>query len=82
MVNPLDRSVFIGVKFRDQRDLTTDTPIIVSRVSGMPFAEFEAQRIFAPLGMAHTSWRDDSPHGYFNCRRVYGGIAWDDHISA
>ncbi|MDO8681081.1 MAG: serine hydrolase domain-containing protein [Acidobacteriota bacterium] len=33
--------------------------IIVSRVSGMPFAEFSKQRLFAPLGMTHTSWRDD-----------------------
>ncbi|MEO8677875.1 MAG: serine hydrolase domain-containing protein [Vicinamibacterales bacterium] len=33
--------------------------IIVSRVSGMPFADFTAQRIFTPLGMRHTSWRDD-----------------------
>jgi CubicO group peptidase (beta-lactamase class C family) len=33
--------------------------IIVSRVSGMPFAEFEQKRIFEPLGMTHTSWRDD-----------------------
>jgi CubicO group peptidase (beta-lactamase class C family) len=33
--------------------------IIVSRVSGMPFAEFSKQRIFTPLGMTHTSWRDD-----------------------
>jgi CubicO group peptidase (beta-lactamase class C family) len=33
--------------------------IIVSRVSGMPFAEFSKQRIFGPLGLAHTSWRDD-----------------------
>ena len=33
--------------------------IIVSRVSGMPFAEFSKQRIFGPLGMKHTSWRDD-----------------------
>ena len=33
--------------------------IIVSRVSGMPFPEFTKQRIFAPLGMTHTSWRDD-----------------------
>ena len=33
--------------------------IIVSRVSGMPFVEFETQRIFTPLGMTHTSWRDD-----------------------
>jgi len=33
--------------------------IIVSRVSGMSFAEFSKQRIFAPLGLTHTSWRDD-----------------------
>lgn len=33
--------------------------IIVARVSGMSFAEFSRQRIFAPLGMTQTSWRDD-----------------------
>ncbi|MBI3265135.1 MAG: beta-lactamase family protein [Acidobacteria bacterium] len=33
--------------------------IIVSRVSGEPFAEFTKKRIFQPLGMTHTSWRDD-----------------------
>jgi CubicO group peptidase (beta-lactamase class C family) len=33
--------------------------VIVARVSGMSFAEFSKQRIFAPLGMAHTEWRDD-----------------------
>jgi CubicO group peptidase (beta-lactamase class C family) len=33
--------------------------IIVSRVSGMPFAEFCRLRIFEPLGMTRTSWRDD-----------------------
>ena len=33
--------------------------IMVSRVSGMPFAEFSKQRIFTPLGLTHTSWRDD-----------------------
>lgn len=33
--------------------------ILVSRVSGMPFAEFSRTRIFEPLGMKHTSWRDD-----------------------
>jgi CubicO group peptidase (beta-lactamase class C family) len=33
--------------------------IIVSRVSGKPFAEFSRERIFAPLGMTRTSWRDD-----------------------
>jgi CubicO group peptidase (beta-lactamase class C family) len=33
--------------------------IIVSRVSGKPFAQFTRERIFEPLGMSHTSWRDD-----------------------
>jgi CubicO group peptidase (beta-lactamase class C family) len=33
--------------------------IIVSRVSGRSFAEFSKRRIFEPLGMTRTSWRDD-----------------------
>jgi CubicO group peptidase (beta-lactamase class C family) len=33
--------------------------IIVERVSGMPFPEFTRTRLFQPLGMTHTSWRDD-----------------------
>jgi CubicO group peptidase (beta-lactamase class C family) len=33
--------------------------IIVDRVSGMPFAEFSRRRIFDPLGMSKTRWRDD-----------------------
>jgi CubicO group peptidase (beta-lactamase class C family) len=33
--------------------------IIVSRVSGMSLAEFTRQRIFLPMGMTHSSWRDD-----------------------
>ncbi|MBI3492775.1 MAG: beta-lactamase family protein, partial [Acidobacteria bacterium] len=33
--------------------------IIVARVSGMPFPEFTRARIFQPLGMTRTSWRDD-----------------------
>ena len=33
--------------------------IIVSRVSGTSFAEFCRARIFEPLGMTRTSWRDD-----------------------
>src|SRR5687767_7172385 len=33
--------------------------IIVARVSGMSFADFSKQRIFVPLGMTKTSWRDD-----------------------
>jgi CubicO group peptidase (beta-lactamase class C family) len=33
--------------------------VIVSRVSGLSFAEFSKQRIFVPLGLTKTSWRDD-----------------------
>lgn len=33
--------------------------IIVERVSGQSFADFSKQRLFAPLGMTHTAWRDD-----------------------
>ncbi len=33
--------------------------IIVQRVSGMPFPEFTRTRLFQPLGMTRTSWRDD-----------------------
>ena len=33
--------------------------IIVDRVSGMSFGEFSKRRIFQPLGMTSTQWRDD-----------------------
>src|SRR4029077_14271276 len=33
--------------------------MIVQRVSGTPFPEFTRTRLFQPLGMTHTSWRDD-----------------------
>jgi CubicO group peptidase (beta-lactamase class C family) len=33
--------------------------VIVDRVSGTPFAEFSKKRIFEPLGMTNTQWRDD-----------------------
>jgi CubicO group peptidase (beta-lactamase class C family) len=33
--------------------------VIVSRVSGRSFAQFSKERIFEPLGMTRTSWRDD-----------------------
>jgi CubicO group peptidase (beta-lactamase class C family) len=33
--------------------------ILVSRISGEPFASFTRKRLFEPLGMTRTSWRDD-----------------------
>ena len=33
--------------------------IIVERVSGMSFQQFTRTRLFQPLSMTHTSWRDD-----------------------
>jgi CubicO group peptidase (beta-lactamase class C family) len=33
--------------------------VIVSRVSNMSFADFSRTRLFQPIGMTHTSWRDD-----------------------
>ena len=33
--------------------------VIVARVSGQSFADFTRDRLFLPLGMTHTSWRDD-----------------------
>lgn len=33
--------------------------VIVDRTSGMPFAEFSRTRIFEPLGLDDTQWRDD-----------------------
>jgi CubicO group peptidase (beta-lactamase class C family) len=34
-------------------------PTIVERVSGQSFAAFSQSRIFGPLGLTHTRWRDD-----------------------
>lgn len=33
--------------------------ILISRVSGKPFAQYSREAIFAPLGMRSTEWRDD-----------------------
>src|SRR5687767_5758726 len=33
--------------------------IIVSRVCGQPFATFSRERLFKPLGLTSTQWRDD-----------------------
>jgi CubicO group peptidase (beta-lactamase class C family) len=33
--------------------------IVVERAAGMPFAEFTDEKLFGPLGMTSTQWRDD-----------------------
>ena len=33
--------------------------VLISRVSGQSFADFTRDKIFQPLGMTRTSWRDD-----------------------
>ena len=47
--------------------------IIVSRVSGMSFADFTRQRLFEPLGMTRTSWRDDYGRIVKNRAMSYSG---------
>ena len=45
--------------------------VIVARASGESFASFTTRRIFAPLGMTHTSWRDD-----YTRRVPHRAVAW------
>jgi CubicO group peptidase (beta-lactamase class C family) len=53
--------------------------ILVSRVSGMSFADFTRTRIFEPLGMTSTSWRDD--HTRIVKRRAIAYSAEGDRFS-
>ncbi|MGH7446476.1 MAG: serine hydrolase domain-containing protein, partial [Longimicrobiales bacterium] len=46
--------------------------IIVDRVSGMSFAEFSRTRIFEPLGLKDTQWRDDYRRIVRNRASAYG----------
>lgn len=51
--------------------------ILVARVSGQSFADFTRTRIFSPLGMTKTSWRDD------HTRIVKGrAIGYDERAGA
>jgi CubicO group peptidase (beta-lactamase class C family) len=54
--------------------------VIVSRVSNMTFAEFSKQRIFTPLGMTHTSWRDDHTRIVKNRAVAYSEANGEYHI--
>lgn len=51
---------------------------IVERVSGMPFPRFTSERIFTPLGMTHTAWRDDFERIVPGRAQAYSrrGTAW------
>jgi CubicO group peptidase (beta-lactamase class C family) len=55
-------------------------PIIVERVTGERFADFMDRRIFQPLGMAHTRYRDDFRTVIDDCVTGYtqkeGGGEW------
>ena len=49
--------------------------IIVQRVSGKSFSEFTQERLFRPLGMTHTQWRDDFTTVVPNRATAYNGNA-------
>lgn len=48
-----------GAEYSYSNSGYTLAALIVSRVSGMSFPRFTAERIFRPLGMTSTGWRDD-----------------------
>jgi CubicO group peptidase (beta-lactamase class C family) len=48
-----------GQRFSYSNSNFTLLALIVSRVSGQPFEQFTGERIFAPLGMKHTSFAAD-----------------------
>lgn len=49
--------------------------IIVQRASGMSFAKFSDDRLFKPLGMTNTRWRDDFTRVVKNRATAYDGNA-------
>ena len=54
--------------------------IVVERVSGRPFAEFSDQRIFQPLGMTSTQWRDDYTRIVPGRSSAYSGSEGDEEF--
>lgn len=50
--NPGDEFLYNNTAF-------TLLTVVVERVAGKPFAEFSQERLFKPLGMTKTQWRDD-----------------------
>lgn len=55
--------------------------IIVDRVSGMSLADFTKTRIFEPLAMTHTSWRDDYTRVVKNRAIAYSSAADGFHTN-
>ena len=53
---------------------------VIERVSGMPFAQFTTQRIFVPLGMTNTQWRDDFTRVVPGLAQAYSRRADGFHI--
>jgi CubicO group peptidase (beta-lactamase class C family) len=49
--------------------------LIVQRVSGKTLDEFTQERLFRPLGMTHTQWRDDFTKIVPNRATAYSGSA-------
>ena len=54
-------------------------PTIVERVSGMTFVQFSEDRIFRPLGLTNTHWRDDFATVVPGRAQAYGrrGDGWE-----
>lgn len=55
--------------------------IAVERITGMPFAEYSSKRIFEPLGMTSTQWRDDYTRIVKGRSSAYSGRAGDEEYS-
>lgn len=53
---------------------------LVERVSGKTFSQFSQERIFGPLGMTHTSWRDDFTRIMPGLAQAYSQAADGWHI--
>ena len=55
--------------------------VVVGRVSGMSLAEFTRRRIFEPLGMTHTAWRDDFARVVKGRAVAPPGMGWSIGVS-
>src|SRR5215831_17983864 len=53
--------------------------VIIERVSGKSLQDFTQERLFKPLGMTHTQWRDDFTRVVPNRATAYSGSGIDFH---